>query len=301
MQANDMVSSWIPLLLCDMTTITTVREMQVFVEESRRAGKTVGCVPTMGALHAGHASLVTYAVLHHDIVVTSIFVNPTQFGPDEDYDAYPRDLARDLAIVEEAGGTVVFAPTVAEMYPNGPTTAVHVAGVSEMLEGASRPDHFDGVATVVCKLFEAMQPHEAYFGQKDFQQTLVVRRMTEDLLLPVTITVLPTVREADGLAMSSRNAYLNATERAQSTIISKALFAAGELVRAGERSGPTLHNVMASIIATQPAFSLEYAVAANAKTLYVEHVFSDDDDIVLLIAARLGKTRLIDNVLAQRT
>lgn len=282
-----------------MTTITRVHEMQSFVQDARRSGKTVGCVPTMGALHAGHASLITFAAAHHDVVVTSIFVNPTQFAPGEDFEAYPRDLAADLAIVEAAGGGVVFAPTVAEMYPNGPTTSIHVAGVSETLEGASRPTHFDGVATVVCKLFEAMMPHEAYFGQKDFQQTLVVRRMAEDLLIPVRITVLPTVREPDGLAMSSRNAYLNAVERAQSRTISKALFAARELILAGERNGSTLHHVMATIIATEQALTLEYAVAANAVTLVAEPVFRSDATIVLLIAARLGKTRLIDNVLIQ--
>ncbi len=284
-----------------MTTITSVREMQAFVQEARRAGKSVGCVPTMGALHTGHASLIIYAAAHHDVVVTSIFVNPTQFAQGEDFDAYPRDLTADLALVQAAGGGVVFAPTVAEMYPNGPTTTIHVQGVSDTLEGTVRPTHFDGVATVVCKLFEAMLPHEAYFGQKDFQQTLVVRRMTEDLLMPVHITVLPTVRETDGLAMSSRNAYLNTVERTQAGTISKALFAARELVLAGERSGSAIHTVMAMIIATEPALMLEYAVAANAETLVAEPVFSNDANIVLLIAARLGKTRLIDNVLVQRT
>lgn len=283
-----------------MTTITTVREMQAYVSETRRAGKTVGCVPTMGALHAGHASLITYAATQHEVVVTSIFVNPTQFGPNEDYDAYPRDLTRDLTVVETAGGTVVFAPTVVEMYPNGPSTTVHVAGVSETLEGAIRPNHFDGVSTVVCKLFEAMLPDVAYFGQKDYQQTLVVRAMTQDLLMPVRIEVRPTVREADGLAMSSRNAYMNTEERAEAVLISKALFAARDMVLNGERNANVLHNVMAAIIATGPNFTLDYALAADANTFQVAPDFSDDSEIVLLIAARLGRTRLIDNVLIQR-
>lgn len=284
-----------------MTTITTVREMQRYAREVRLAGKTVGCVPTMGALHAGHASLITYAATKHEVVVTSIFVNPTQFGPTEDFDAYPRDLERDLATVFAAGGTVVFAPSVKEMYPNGPATTIHVAGVTEMLEGAVRPTHFDGVATVVCKLFDAMLPDEAYFGQKDFQQTLVVRRMTEDLLIPVRITVLPTVREADGLAMSSRNAYLSAAERAQSGIISKALFAARDLALGGERSSLTLQNKMASVLATDSSVVVEYAVAVDALTLTPSRLFNETSDIVLLIAARIGHTRLIDNILIPRT
>ncbi|MDZ4746265.1 MAG: pantoate--beta-alanine ligase [bacterium] len=284
-----------------MTTITTVLEMQAYVEAARRAGKSVGCVPTMGALHAGHASLVTFAAAKHDVVVTSIFVNPTQFGPGEDYDAYPRNLERDIAIVEQAGGAVVFAPTVAEMYPNGPNTTIHVGGVTEMLEGASRLGHFDGVATVVCKLFEAMRPDEAYFGQKDFQQTLVVKRMTEDLLIPVTITVLPTLRESDGLAMSSRNAYMNADEREQSRIISKALFAARDLAKKGENRSAILQETMTSILSTVSNFIVEYAVAAEAVTLESKPTFSATSDIVLLIAGRLGRTRLIDNVIVSRT
>ena len=281
-----------------MQVITTIAEMQELAESTKRDGRTVGCVPTMGSLHNGHGSLIAASAQHHAVTVTSVFVNPTQFGPNEDYDAYPRDLDGDIQKIREHGGTHVFAPSVAEMYPEGFTTSIRVGGVTEVLEGARRPGHFDGVATVVCKLLEAMRPNEAYFGQKDYQQTLVVKRMVRDLFLPVRITVMPTVRESDGLAMSSRNAYLSADERKKATILFQALGAARDLVSDTDDSisRQAIEHAMTHTLKRVPELVPEYAVAVDADTLLEQEAYSTGDHVALLIAAKLGLTRLIDNL-----
>lgn len=280
-----------------MQVITTIAEMQELAERSKREGRTVGCVPTMGSLHNGHGSLIAASAQHHAVTVTSVFVNPTQFGPNEDYDSYPRDLDGDIEKIREHGGTHVFAPSVAEMYPEGFSTSIRVGDVTEVLEGARRPGHFDGVATVVCKLLEAMRPTEAYFGQKDYQQTLVVKRMVRDLFLPVRITVMPTVREADGLAMSSRNAYLSSDERKKATILFQALQAARDLVSDTDDSisRQAIEHAMTHTLKQVPELVPEYAVAVDADTLREQDSYATGDRIALLIASKLGTTRLIDN------
>lgn len=283
----------------DPAMFTTVDELHAFLAEARMQGATIGCVPTMGYLHDGHASLIREAAAHHAVVVVSIFVNPTQFGPAEDFERYPRDFERDRAIVRDAGGTAIFFPSVEEMYPSGIQSTIHVDGVTEMLEGAQRPTHFDGVATVVSRLFEAMLPDEAYFGQKDYQQTLVVRRLVETSPLAVVhrvkITVLPTQRESDGLARSSRNVYLSREDRIDAPVIYRALLRATSAYYAGERSSDLLEHLMREELATVPRLQVEYATAVNADTLQPTVMFSDGQTVVLLIAARLGTTRLIDN------
>lgn len=284
----------------DVQVFHTIAELHTFLATQREAGATVGCVPTMGYLHDGHASLIREAAAHHRVVVVSIFVNPTQFGPSEDFERYPRDFERDRAIVAEAGGTAIFSPSVEEMYPSGARSTIHIDGVTEMLEGAQRPTHFDGVATVVSRLFEAMLPDEAYFGQKDYQQTLVVRKLVEtsplDVVHRVKITVLPTQREDDGLARSSRNVYLSTEDRSDAPVIYRALLRAQNAFRNGERASDALESLMREELATVPRLDVEYATAVDATTLQHADHYAQGQSIVLLIAARLGSTRLIDNV-----
>lgn len=280
-----------------MHIISTIAEMQHIATAARREGRSIGCVPTMGSLHAGHGSLISESAHHHPLTVVSVFVNPTQFGPNEDFEKYPRSLDADVDLIRSHGGTHVFAPTVQEMYPHGFSTSIHVKGITEILEGAHRPGHFDGVATVVCKLFQAMLPDEAYFGQKDLQQTIVVQRMTHDLGLPVKVTVLPTKREDDGLAMSSRNVYLSQTERDHATTIYKALVAGARAITLGETSGAEVERIMHHVLATPGVFSVDYAVACSGADLAPCITIHPGEQIALLIAARLGNTRLIDNML----
>jgi pantoate--beta-alanine ligase len=289
----------------DVAVFTTIADLHSYLADARRSGATVGCVPTMGYLHDGHGSLIREAATHHKVVVVSIFVNPTQFGPSEDFERYPRDFDRDLAIVSDAGGTAIFFPSVEEMYPSGARSTIHIDGVTEMLEGAQRPTHFDGVATVVSRLFEAMLPDEAYFGQKDYQQTLVVKRLVAtsplDVVNRVTITVLPTQREVDGLARSSRNVYLSQEDRADAPVIFRALSRARMAYADGERSATVLEQLMLEELATVPRLQVEYATAVDAATLLPSSVFADEQHIVLLVAARLGSTRLIDNLVIDPT
>ncbi|MBK7033912.1 MAG: pantoate--beta-alanine ligase [Ignavibacteria bacterium] len=288
-----------------MPVITTVAEMHQWVANERSLGHTICCIPTMGYLHDGHASLIREASTRHGAVVISIFVNPTQFGPSEYFERYPRDLDRDLAVVAEAGGSVVFAPTVEEMYPNGAQSSIHVSGVTEMLEGALRPTHFDGVATVVSHLFEAMQPDEAFFGQKDLQQTLVIRRMVEDSAIDtvhrVKITIMPTQRETDGLARSSRNVYLSDEDRAVAPVIHRALAHAAKAIMHGERSKVLIELSMFATLKSVERFSIDYAVAVDASTLLPKDTFDVGDEIALCVAVRIGRTRLIDNELVRVT
>lgn len=279
-----------------MRIITTVAEMQTLVRDLRAAGSTIGCVPTMGALHDGHASLIKSAAEQHGTVITSIFVNPTQFAPTEDLSKYPRNLERDTLIVAQAGGTVIFAPTVDEMYPSGFSTSIHVGGITEVFEGARRPGHFDGVATIVAKLLIAMSPDEAYFGQKDYQQTLVVRTLVRDLGLPCSITVRETIREADGLAMSSRNVYLNEEERAQASSLYRALTLARTMIENGERTTAEIEHAMSATLLQIPGLTIDYASVVMADTLATLEVLPEHTTVVLLLAVRIGTTRLIDNM-----
>ncbi|MFQ3681309.1 pantoate--beta-alanine ligase [Roseiflexus sp.] len=256
---------------------------------------TVGLVPTMGYLHEGHLSLVRRARSENDYVITTIFVNPTQFGPSEDLARYPRDLPRDLALLEAEKVDLVFAPDVAEMYPPGFGTFVDAGPIAALLEGAARPGHFRGVATVVCKLFNITTPHRAYFGQKDAQQTLVIRRMTRDLNLPVEIVVCPIVREPDGLAMSSRNVYLNPEERRAATVLFRALQAVQERFRAGERNGDELRAAMRAVIDAEPLARADYVSIADLEDLH--ELDEVTDSALASLAVRIGTTRLIDNCL----
>jgi pantoate--beta-alanine ligase len=248
----------------------------------------------MGYLHEGHLSLVRRARAECASVVVSIFVNPTQFGPNEDLAAYPHDLPRDLRLLKAEGVDLVWTPTPEIMYPPGFQTWVSVEEVTKPLEGAMRPGHFRGVTTVVAKLFTAVQPDKAYFGQKDAQQAAVIRKMTRDLNFPIEVVICPTLREADGLAMSSRNAYLNPEERQAATVLSRALFAARDAFQAGERDAQRLRELMAEIVNAEPLARLQYVSCADPDTL--EELHGEVNRALLSMAVYVGKTRLIDNV-----
>lgn len=268
-------------------------DLRAAVADARRAGRSVGLVPTMGALHAGHLSLVDACRRECGQTVVSVFVNPTQFAPGEDFDRYPRPFAADLQFLAEREADLVFAPSTQDMYPPGNATQVDVGPVAEPLEGRFRPGHFRGVATVVLKLFHQVVPDVAFFGRKDFQQSLVVRRMTTDLNLPIEIRVCPTVREADGLALSSRNVYLNSTERRQALALSRSLRLAKDLAAGGERDAATILQRMHELFAAEPNIRLDYIALADPDTL--ADLTTIDTEAVALIAARVGATRLIDN------
>jgi pantoate--beta-alanine ligase len=278
-----------------MKILKTISEMRDYSREMRGAGETIGFAPTMGYLHDGHISLFRAAKARNTKAVVSIFVNPTQFGPAEDLSTYPRDMEGDLKKCELASVDAVFIPEAREMYPIGYSTYVDVSGITAVMEGARRPSHFRGVATVVAKLFNIVMPHKAYFGQKDYQQTVVVRRMVQDLNMGTEIVVLPTVREPDGLAMSSRNAYLSPRERAAATVLYRALSSAKDLYGAGERNTEALIKIIREVVEGEPLVELEYAEVADAETLApIEEIAGK---AVLAVAARVGKTRLIDNAL----
>ena len=254
---------------------------------------TVGFVPTMGYLHEGHVSLARRARQECDGVIASIFVNPTQFGPTEDLSKYPRDLKRDLQLLEAAGVDLVWTPTNEEMYLPGFSTWVEVEGLTRPLEGAARPGHFRGVTTVVTKLFNAVQPQKAYFGQKDAQQAAVIRKMTRDLNFPIEIVVCPTVREPDGLAMSSRNSYLSPEERTAAPILFRALTTAKSAYENGERNADALRKTMSDVLASEPLANQQYVSCADYDTL--EELTTVTDKSLLSMAVFIGKTRLIDN------
>jgi pantoate--beta-alanine ligase len=278
--------------------IATIAELRRVLDAERATGRTVGFVPTMGYLHAGHLSLVEAAAADCDVVLVSIFVNPLQFAAGEDLDAYPRDLARDRELAAAAGADVLFVPATAEMYPEPVATTVSVAGASEGCEGASRPTHFAGVATVVSKLFNISGPCRAYFGEKDFQQVAVVRRMVADLSMPVEVVACPTMRDDDGLAMSSRNAYLTAEQRAVAPVLHRALTAGVDLIESGAADAGSVRAAMRDIVGTEPLAELDYLEVADPDTL--EPIGSLEPHagrpVRLLGAVRLGSTRLIDNV-----
>jgi pantoate--beta-alanine ligase len=257
-------------------------------------GGTVGLVPTMGYLHEGHLSLIRRAKAECGHVIVSIFVNPTQFGPSEDLSKYPRDLERDLNLIAPLGVDLVWAPTAEEMYPNGYQTWVEVETLTKPLEGSMRPSHFRGVTTVVAKLFNAVQPHKAYFGQKDAQQAAVIRQMTRDLSYPIEIVICPIVREADGLAMSSRNKYLEGADRMAALVLSRALNEAGKLYDADERNAETLRQKMKDVIAAEPRAQMQYVSCADYDTL--AELETVTGKTLLSMAVLIGKTRLIDNL-----
>jgi pantoate--beta-alanine ligase len=258
---------------------------------------SVGFVPTMGYLHQGHLALVKQSRAENSVVIASIFVNPTQFGPTEDFKSYPRDTERDLAMLEKERTDIVFMPSAEEMYPEGFNSWVDVEKVTDRLEGSYRPEHFKGVATVVAKLFNIVEPARAYFGQKDAQQVLVIKKMVADLNMNLEVIVAPTVRESDGLAMSSRNVYLNPQERQASIVLFKALTLARNRREKGERNAETVRQEMTSLISQEPLAKIEYVSIADAQTL--EELSKIDRPALVSLSVRFGKTRLIDNMLLE--
>jgi pantoate--beta-alanine ligase len=278
-----------------METIRTIAWMKEKARETRQEERVIGLVPTMGALHAGHMALVERAKKECAPVYASIFLNPTQFGPNEDLSKYPRPLEADVKKLTTAQVDGLFLPTPEEMYPPGFSTYVHVEGLSDRLEGKSRPGHFRGVATVVLKLFEIVQPHYAYFGRKDAQQVRVIQKMVRDLNLDVELVICPTVREPDGLAMSSRNAYLNAEERRAATVLFRALKAAEKELCAGVRDTLALQNAMRKVLESENHARVDYAEIVDAETF--EPVVRVGPASYAALAVRIGNTRLIDNML----
>ncbi|HEV3384403.1 MAG TPA: pantoate--beta-alanine ligase [Gemmata sp.] len=274
--------------------VNAVAEVRTAVNSERLAGKTIGFVPTMGALHEGHAALIRAARAASDFVVVSIFVNPTQFGPKEDFAKYPRTLEADQKICAEAGANLIFAPTVEEIYPERSVTFVDVKELDAVLEGASRPGHFRGVCTVVLKLFNIVQPDRAHFGAKDYQQARIIRQMVRDLNVPVAIQVEPTVREPDGLAMSSRNRYLSPNERSLAPSIYKALQVVGARATAGEIDVARLESALNAALAAIPGSRIDYARIVDADTL--QAMTRLDRTALAAVAVFLGTTRLIDNI-----
>jgi pantoate--beta-alanine ligase len=277
--------------------LQTTKAVRAAVSAARKSGQRVGLVPTMGALHGGHAKLISRCRGSTEQTIVSIFVNPTQFGPTEDFGRYPRSLDDDLKICEDSGAAIVFAPSVETMYPNGVhSTFVEVGHLSDILDGASRPGHFRGVATVVLKLFEIVRPDLACFGQKDYQQLLVIRRMVQDLHLPMEIDACPIIREEDGLAMSSRNRYLKPDERKAAGVLYRALEHARMAASAGQREAGRVRQILAETIESEPLARLDYAEVVAAETLEPLDSLEETSRAVALVAVRIGNTRLIDNM-----
>ncbi len=275
-----------------MQVATTVEGMRRL--RSQAVGRSVGFVPTMGYLHEGHLSLVRRARAENDVVIVSIFVNPTQFGPTEDFEKYPRDPQRDLTMLQQERADIVFMPSAVEMYPEGFSAYVDVGGVTEVLEGAHRPGHFRGVATVVLNLLNIVQPRRAYFGQKDAQQLVVIRKMVNDLKLNVEVVPCATVRETGGLAMSSRNVFLSPDERRAALILFRALSLSERLWRTGERDANKLRDRLKGLVAREPLASVDYISVAHPETL--QELESMDGPTLVSLAIRIGETRLIDNL-----
>lgn len=276
-----------------MKIVKTIEEVRTIVKSWKKEGRSVGLVPTMGFLHEGHQRLIERAVSENDRVVVSDFVNPTQFGPGEDLESYPRDLNRDAALCEEAGAALIFNPEPAEMYADGACTFVDMKGLTGELCGKSRPIHFSGVCTVVSKLFNIVAPDKAYFGQKDAQQLAVIRRMTRDLNFDIEIVGCPIVREADGLAKSSRNTYLNEQERKAALVLSQAVKLGREMAEAGEKSTSTIVEAMKTHIEKEPLAKIDYVEAVDAVS--IEPMDEMKPPVLVAMAVFIGKTRLIDN------
>lgn len=280
-----------------MEVMRRIAEVQALVRQVRQQGRTIGLVPTMGYFHDGHIALMRRARAENDVVIVSLFVNPTQFGPHEDFHRYPRDFERDAAMATQEGVDVLFAPSVEEMYPQPQKAWVQVEQLTDRLEGASRPGHFRGVATVVAKLFHVTQPDRAYFGQKDFQQLQVIRCMVRDLNFPVEIVAVPTVREPDGLAMSSRNAYLSPEERRAATVLYRSLQLARQMALQGERNAGRIRAAMEALLRSEPLARVDYVSLADPETLAEQDLLSPPT--LVSLAVFIGKTRLIDNLLIE--
>lgn len=278
-----------------MKVVTGIDQMQMIAEKARCAGKKIGFVPTMGYLHEGHLNLIRRAGQLSQLVVVSIFVNPTQFGPQEDYQSYPGDLTRDTRLSQQAGCDVLFVPSVEKMYPKGYCSYIEVKGLTQVLCGASRPGHFRGVTTVVAMLFNIVRPHLAVFGQKDAQQAIVIRRMIRDLKQNLEIVIVPTVREHDGLAMSSRNEYLTPQERAEAPVLFRALEWAGSQIGAGERSAKNLIQGMTRMIEAGERAEIDYISIVDAQEL--RSLEQLEGDVLIALAVTFGRARLIDNLL----
>jgi pantoate--beta-alanine ligase len=278
-----------------MKIVNNIREMQKIALESKIKGKKIALVPTMGFLHEGHLSLIRKGKSMADIVITTLFVNPTQFAPNEDFNQYPRDFERDCKLCMENGSDFLFSPETIEMYPDGYSTSIEMKGITDKFEGEYRPGHFSGVATVVAKLFNATLPDFAIFGQKDYQQTLVIKKLNKDLNFNIDIIIAETIREKDGLAMSSRNKYLNTDDRNKAPIIFFAISEATKMILNGEKSRKNIDKILSDTLNTIPEIQIDYASSALANTLEMPDNFSPNDEIVILVAAKLGKTRLIDN------
>lgn len=278
-----------------MEIIRQIPRLREKIKEARRLGRSIGFVPTMGFLHEGHLSLLRQARIETDLLVLSIFVNPLQFGAGEDFEEYPRDLERDADLAAGAGCDIIFAPSAREMYPNDYATFVEVERLTSGLCGASRPGHFRGVATVVSKLFNLVTPDRAYFGQKDAQQAIIIRRMAQDLNMNLEVKVLPTVREADGLAMSSRNNYLTPAERKAATVLYRSLCLAEKSIAAGEKDADSIRQLIRAAINAEPLAEIDYIAIVDAENLHELDRIANR--VLIALAVRFGKTRLIDNIM----
>lgn len=278
-----------------MEIITRISRMQARSQQLKREGKSIGFVPTMGALHEGHLSLMRRARAENDSLISSIFVNPTQFGPGEDYKTYPRNMDQDRDLAEGVGVDIIFAPSVSEMYPEGYATYIEVDGLTKELCGRSRPGHFRGVTTVVTKLFNIVRPDRAYFGQKDYQQTVVIKRMATDLHLGPEIIIMPIIREPDGLAMSSRNRCLSKEQRQAALVLSHSLKKAEEMLGRGERDGEIIKAQMAQLIQQEPLAEADYISVVDSDDLTESTEIKGQ--VLIALAVRIGQTRLIDNIL----
>jgi len=280
-----------------METFSKIDDLKKKLKEERKKGKRIGFVPTMGYLHEGHLSLVRQSVKDNDLTVVSIFVNPIQFGPGEDFERYPRDIERDKRLLEKEGVDYLFFPTSEEMYPSGFKTFVEVAELGKKLCGKSRPGHFRGVTTVVLKLFNIVQPDKAYFGQKDAQQAIIIKKMVKDLNLDVEIVVMPIVREEDGLAMSSRNVYLDEEERKNATVLYKSLKEAERMIKEGERDAEKVINRMREIVMSYPKALIDYIEIVDTEEL--NPVNPIKGKVLIALAVYIGKARLIDNTILE--
>jgi len=277
--------------------LRTIPSLRKALDSHRVDGKSIGLVPTMGCFHEGHLSLMRRARKKHDIVVVSLFVNPTQFGPSEDFEAYPRNEKRDIAMAKEVGVDYIFAPSVGAMYPQENVSVVSMHGMTDVLCGASRVGHFDGVMMIVCKLFNLVQPDESFFGQKDYQQCKVIQRMVTDLNMPVRVAMCPIVREPDGLAMSSRNTYLSDAERVRATILYRSLMDAKTMIKQGKCSVALITKKIEKVLSVGVS-RIEYIEIRNADTLVAVRNIKNNP-VVIAVAAKIGKTRLIDNIIVR--
>lgn len=280
-----------------MQIFTKINKLKAYLKEEQLTGKTIGLVPTMGYLHEGHLSLIQKSNTENDITVVSIFVNPTQFGPNEDLEKYPKDFNKDVELAQNVGADVIFAPTVSEMYPENYKTFVEVQEITHKLCGISRPIHFRGVTTVVTKLFNIVQANRAYFGQKDAQQAIVLKQMVKDLNMNVEIIVCPIVREKDGLAKSSRNVYLNEDERKQAVVLSQTLTVANKQIMHGERSSDKIKSSIKDMIDEKPLSEIDYISIVDINTL--EDAYTINGKILIALAVKFGNTRLIDNIIVE--